>query len=299
MYSQIDSNKRKTAFLIGAFIALIILLGWAVGLYLGMGYEGMAWAAIIAAGLSLFSFFSGDTVALVTAGAKPITKEQNPYVYRLVENLCIAGGLPVPKVHVIDDPAPNAFATGRDPKHASIALTSGLIEQLENEELEGVIAHELSHIKNFDIRLMTVVIICVGAITLLADLFFRGAIFGGRKRDQGAGGILALIGLVFIILSPLFARLIQFAVSRKREFLADASGALLTRYPDGLASALGKIANYPTPVKRAKTSTAHLYISSPFGTKKRGLSNLFSTHPPVAERMAALRGMTSLDTPTS
>ncbi|MBU0707702.1 M48 family metallopeptidase [Patescibacteria group bacterium] len=290
MYKQIAANKRKTAVLIFFFITLIGAIGWAIGAYFEMGYSTVVWALVIAVILSLFSFYSGDKVALATAGAHRVSKEQNPYVYRLVENLCITAGLAMPKIHIINDPAPNAFATGRDPKHASIALTSGLIEQLENEELEGVIAHELSHIKNYDIRLMTIVIICVGLITLLADIFLRGSLFGGGRRKEG-GNILAIIGLVLIILSPIFARLIQSAVSRKREFLADASGALLTRYPEGLARALEKIAQYNKPIRRPNNATAHLYFFSPFGLKKKGFSRAFSTHPPTAERIKALRAM--------
>ncbi len=291
MYKQIASNKRKTIWLITLFIVLIIAIGYALGLIFEVGYSGVIWAVIIAIGLSLFGYYSGDKIALATAGAHPITKEQNPYVYRLVENLCITAGLSMPKIYIINEPAPNAFATGRDPKHSSIALTSGLIENLENEELEGVIAHELSHIKNYDIRLMTVVIVCVGLITLLADIMFRGALFGGGRNRKEGGNILAIIGLVLIILSPIFARLIQFAVSRKREFLADASGVLLTRYPEGLASALEKISQYDKPLRRTNNATAHLYISSPFGQKKKGISKMFSTHPPVQERIKALRTM--------
>ncbi len=289
MYKQIASNKRKTALLIVLFIILIGAVGWGLSLWFETGYGAIVMALLFAVIISLFGFFSGDKVALVTAGAHQIKKEDNPYIYRLVENLCITAGLPLPKIHIIDDPAPNAFATGRDPKHSSIALTTGLINILENEELEGVIAHELSHIKNFDIRLMTIVIVCVGFITLLADIFFRGSFLrSGRKRE--GGGILAIIGLLLIILSPIFARLIQFAVSRKREFLADASGALLTRYPEGLARALEKISQYSEPMRRTNSATAHLYISNPFGKKKNGI-NFFSTHPPTDERIKALRLM--------
>ena len=293
-YSHIDSNKRKTVILVTIFIIFVLLLGWLFGYLTESGYYGLILAGIIAIVMSLFGYFSGDKVALVTAGAHQIKeKGANPYVWRIVENLCITAGLPMPKVYLIDDPAPNAFATGRDPKHASIALTTGIIERLENEELEGVIAHELSHIKNYDIRLMTIVIVLVGVVALLAELLIRINIFGGSRNNRSGGGqigvILILVGLFLAILSPLIAKLIQLAISRKREFLADADATLLTRYPEGLAKALGKINEYKQPLRRANNATAHLYISNPFSGKKRFLSKLFSTHPPMEERIKALR----------
>lgn len=300
LYTQIASNKRKSALLIIIFIIIIVLLGWVFGEFTEFGYAGLVMAVILAVVMSLVSYFSGDKVALWTAGAHPITKEQNPYVYRMVENNCITAGLPVPKVYIIDSPAINAFATGRDPEHASVAVTTGAVEKLENEELEGVIAHELSHIKNYDIRLMTVVIICVGIIALLSNWFFRISFlggFGGRRGGSRGGGQLQLIfmvvGLVLIIFAPIIANLMKLAVSRKREFLADASAALLTRYPDGLANALEKIKqSNELPMKKANNATAHLYIANPFGAKaKKGLGKLFSTHPPIEERIATLRGM--------
>ncbi|MBU2229300.1 M48 family metallopeptidase [Patescibacteria group bacterium] len=296
MYKQIDSNKRKSIILIVLFVVIIGLVGWVFGELTEMGYFGLILALIIAVLMSLYGYFSGDKVALWTSGAKPITKEQNPYVYRMVENLSITAGIAMPKIHVISDPAINAFATGRDPEHASIAVTSGAIEKLENEELEGVLAHEMSHIKNYDIRLMTLVIICVGVIALLSNWFFRISFFGGRKSSRGGGQlqiIIMVIGLVLLIFAPIIAQLIKLAVSRKREFLADASGALLTRYPAGLANALEKIEKVNVePMLRANNSTAHLYISNPFGHKARkGLAKLFSTHPPVEERIKTLREM--------
>ncbi|PJC01896.1 MAG: zinc metalloprotease HtpX, partial [Candidatus Komeilibacteria bacterium CG_4_9_14_0_8_um_filter_36_9] len=244
MYSQIDSNKRKTIVLMAMFIIVIIALGYLFNYYYGdQSYGILIIAVIIAIVMSLTSYFSGDKIALATAGAKQIDKEANPYVYRMVENLCITAGTPTPKVHIIEDSAINAFATGRDPEHASIAITQGAIDKLTNEELEGVIAHELSHIKNYDIRLMMVVIVCVGIITLLADFFIRMRFYGGGKSkgNNKAGGIIILVGIILAILSPLFAKLIQLAISRKREYLADASGAMLTRFPEGLANALEKI----------------------------------------------------------
>ena len=275
------------------FLAVITVLGWIFWRSQSLGYGGIVIAAIIAIILNLVSYFKGDKIALSLAKAKAIKKEDNPYAYRLVENLCIAGGLPMPKIHLIDDKNINAFACGRDPKTASIAITTGAMEKLENEELEGVIAHELSHIKNYDIRLMTIVIICVGIITLMADFFLRANfLFGRRGRDNdNAGAIFLIIGLILAILSPLFATLVQLAVSRKREYLADASAALLTRYPEGLARALEKIAKSNTPEKRASKAMAHLYIANPFEGAGKKITGLFSTHPPLKDRVAKLRTM--------
>jgi len=290
MYNQIDSNKRKSWFLMAIFILVIIALGWVWGQYYDGGYFTVILATIFAMSMSLVSFYAGDKIALASAGAKAIKKEDNPYVYRMVENLSISSGITSPKIYIINDESMNAFATGRDPKNSSIALTIGLINNLENEELEAVIAHEMSHIKNYDIRLMMVVIICVGIITLLADWLMRSFWFRGRDRSESKGnGILIIIGLVLAILSPLFAKLIQMAISRKREFLADASAALLTRYPEGLARALEKISLQNIPLKKANKATAHLYIANPFSAK--GMGNMFSTHPPIAERIKVLRQM--------
>jgi heat shock protein HtpX len=294
MYSQITSNKRKSALLMAIFIAIILALGWVFGQYTGYGYGGLVLAAIISLIMSLASYYSGGAIALSASGAKgPIKKEDDPYVYRMVENLAITSGLPMPKVYIINDEAPNAFATGRGPEHASIALTTGIVKRLENEELEGVIAHELSHVKNYDIRFMTIVVVLVGIISVLTQWFYRFSFFGGRSRDNGnrdGGGIFVIIGIVLLIISPIIAELIKLAISRKREFLADADSALLTRYPEGLARALEKISAYEAPMKTANSGTAHLFISNPFG-RKGSLSNLFSTHPPIAERVKALRQM--------
>lgn len=293
MYNQIDSNKRKTWLLIVIFIAVITAIGWMLNYYYGQGGYGMLAGAIaLSLVMALVSYFSGDKIALASTGAKEIQKNDNPYVYRMVENLCITSGVPVPRVYIIASPALNAFATGRDPKHASIALTTGIIEALENEELEGVIAHELSHIKNYDIRIMTIVIVLVGSVALLSDFFFRAHLFGGRRDSDSNGrsaGIMAIIGIVLIIVAPLISELIKLAVSRKREYLADASGSLLTRYPEGLARALEKIAASPKELERASSATAHLFISNPF--KKKHFTSLFSTHPPIEDRVAKLRGM--------
>lgn len=292
MYSQIDSNKRKTALLFVVFIAIITVLGWFIGNYTGYGYSMVVIAIIFSAIMSLLSYYEGDHLALMSTGAKQIVQKDNPYVYRLVENLCITAGTPTPKIYIIDSPALNAFATGRDPNHASIALTTGIINALENEELEGVIAHELSHIKNYDIRLMTMVVVLVGSIALLSNWFFRARIFGGRRdssdrNDGQLGAIIMVVGIILLILSPLIAELIKLAISRKREYLADASGAMLTRYPEGLARALEKISASHTPLPTASAATAHLFISNPL--KAKSATSWFSTHPPIEDRVKKLR----------
>ncbi len=294
MYNQIDSNKRKTRILIGIFLAFFIAIGVVLE-QMGYGYESIIAAVVFSSFTSIMSYYHSDKIALRSTGAREITKNDNPYVYRMVENLCIASGMPMPKVHIINSPALNAFATGRDPEHASIALTTGIIDALENEELEGVIAHELSHVKNYDIRVMTIVVVMVGAIAILSDMFFRFRLFGGgRDNNRSSGGgqlgsILAIVGIVLLILSPIIAELIKLAVSRKREYLADASGALMTRYPEGLARALEKIAGSKEQLKTANAATAHLFISNPF--KGRKAKSYFSTHPPIEDRIAKLRGM--------
>lgn len=295
-YNHIASNKRKTWVLITTFMIFIIFLGWIFAYAYGSSSTAaIIIAAVIAFSVSLFGYYKGDSVALATSGAKPMSRRENPYVYRMIENLAITAGMPIPKVYLIADPVPNAFATGRDPEHASIAVTSGIVSLLENEELEGVLAHELSHIKNYDIRVMTIIIVLVGLVALASDFFIRIQFYsrGGRssKSNGNVGAIILVIGIILAILSPIIAKLIQLAVSRKREFLADASGALLTRYPAGLASALSKIEAQPGEMRRANNATAHLYFSSPFKDSKRLFSKLFSTHPPIQERITALSNM--------
>lgn len=297
-YDFVAANKRRSVVLVAVFIIVIGLVAYAFSRLLQAGPVGVIAAIIIAVLMSLIGYYSGDKVALATAGAQgPIQKSDNPYLYNLVENLCIAAGLPMPKVYVIPDRQINAFAAGRDPQHASLAVTVGAVEQLANEELEGVLAHELSHIKNYDVRYMTLVVILVGILALLSEFFWRARWLGGGRRNSNEGGnqlaaIFMIVGLVLLILAPFIGQLIQLAVSRKREFLADASGALLTRYPEGLARALEKIAVATTgPMARANNAIAHLYISNPFGPRAGGLSKLFSTHPPMAERIRALRRM--------
>jgi heat shock protein HtpX len=305
MYKDIDSNKRRTAFLLGFFLIFVIGLGYLLS-YVFDNQLILIIAVLIAVVQALVSYYYSDSITLAVSGAKEVPRKE-PYLdlHRVVENLAITGGLLKPKIYLIDDSAPNAFATGRDPKHASIAVTSGLLEKLNKTELEGVIAHELSHVGNYDIRLMTVVVVLVGVVALLSDFFLRWTWFGGGRRRSGDGGgqlqlILLIIAIVMAILAPLAATLIQLAISRKREFLADASGALLTRYPEGLASALEKISKDREPLEVANKATAHLYIENPFkentedGHGSRGwFAGLFDTHPPVGERIKRLRAMIS------
>ncbi len=293
MYSQIDSNKQKSVFLLMLATALVLALGYifdrANG---GDGYGGLILGIIISLITTSVSYFHGDKIALSVAGAQPIAKEENRYVYNMVENLCITAGLPVPKIYIMNDPSINAFATGRKPELASIAITTGAIEKLKNEELEGVIAHELSHVQNYDIRFMMLVAVLVGSISIMANIFLRGGLFRRRSNDREGGNalaIFAIVGLVLAILSPLIAQLIKLAVSRKREYLADASGALLTRYPAGLAAALEKIQTENIPLQHAAASTAHLFFSNPFTGKS--LAGLFSTHPPIEDRIKKLKEM--------
>ena len=297
-YDFIAANKRRSVALIAIFVIVVGLVGWAFYRLLDTGPAGLVIAVLLATVISLVGYYSGDKIALMAAGAQgPIAKADQTYLYNLVENLCIANGQPVPKIYLMPDEQINAFATGRDPTRASVAVTTGAIEHLENEELEGVLAHELSHVKNYDVRYMTLVAILVGILSLLSNYFWRASFFGGRRRQSNDGGgqiqaILMIVGLVLLIIAPIIGQLIQLAVSRKREFLADASGALLTRYPEGLARALEKIdARTEHALDHANSATAHLYFSNPFGPRAGGMSKLFSTHPPIAERVAALRAM--------
>jgi len=290
MYSAIASNKRKTWLLLLASVALVGLVGYAIDYYADIG-GGLTVAALVYAIVSaLVAYYSVDKLALWASGAKLIEKKDAPELYRLVENLCITGGQPLPKIYIINDPVPNAFATGRDPEHSSVAFTTGLLERLDRTELEGVVAHELSHIQNYDIRVMTIVVVLVSTVTLMVDLFFRVRWHGSGDRKGGGVLVLALM-FVAMILAVLAANLIKLAVSRRREYLADASGALLPRYPEGLARALEKISASAAPMAHAHSSTAHLFISNPFGRKPGMVASLFSTHPPVEERVKALRSM--------
>jgi len=286
MYNQITSNKRRSVALMIIITLFVVAVAYAIQYVYGYGYGFLIFALGFSLISNLIAYFSGDKIALSVNRAKEISKEDNPYVYRIVENLCITAGLPAPRVYIIEDSAMNAFATGRGPKHASIALTTGLIQNLENEELEGVIAHELSHIQNYDVRLMTLVAALIGTLMIMIDFAWRLS-FG--RRSGKSHPAFALIGLALIILSPLIGKLIQFSISRRREYLADASGALLTRYPQGLANALRKISLQSQPMSHANHSTAHLFISNPFGQEfRKGINKFFSTHPPIEDRIQKL-----------
>ncbi len=298
LYQNIAKNKRRTVFYTIIFFIFVVFIGWFFDQYYQAGGAGIFLALLFSVPTALTSYYASDKVALAVNGAKAIEPEQGSeekQLYRLVENIAITAGIPVPKIYIIPDEAMNAFATGRDPKHASIAFTSGILKKLDKLELEGVIAHELSHVKNYDIRLSTVIVILVGLIALLSDFFIRWSWFGGRRRSNdnegGAGGILMIVGIILIVLSPLIAQLISLAVSRRREFLADSSGALLTRYPEGLAKALQKISQDTDPLDHANNATMHLYIANPKPRKGAGIAKFFSTHPPIEERIQALMGM--------
>jgi heat shock protein HtpX len=288
LYTQSDKNTRSTYILMSIFLVFVIAIGWVFSEAMGSSF--ILWFAVIFSILmSVGSYWYSDKIVLKMSKAKLVKFEDNKELYRLVENLCITAGLPLPRIYIIDDTAPNAFATGRDPQHAVVAVTSGLLQKLNRSELEGVIAHELSHIGNRDILLATVVVVLVGVVALLADFFRNWVWFGGNSRDRGGNGYLIIIAIILSILAPVFAMLIQLAISRKREFLADADGALLTRYPEGLASALQKISSDSEKLEVANRATAHLYFANPFKGKK--VSKLFMTHPPVEERIRMLRGM--------
>jgi heat shock protein HtpX len=290
LYTQADSNTRRTYLLITLFLVFVIAMGWVFAT--AMHSSAILWVAVIFSTLmSVGSYWYSDKIVLSMSRAQLVEHDQDPELYHLVENLCITAGLPVPKIYIIDDTAPNAFATGRDPEHAVVAVTTGILQKLERSELEGVLAHELSHVGNRDILLSTVVVVLVGMVALMAD-YFRHMLWwgGGSDSDNKNGnGIIMILAILLSLLAPLFATLIQLAISRRREFLADADGALLTRYPEGLASALEKISRDQEPLEAANRATAHLYIVNPF--KGGNISKLFSTHPPVEERIAALRGM--------
>ncbi len=301
MYKEIDSNKIKTVVIMTIFLLFVSGLGYFLSWYFN-NPAILIIALIIAVVQTLVSYYYSDSITLAISAAKEVPRAE-PYLslHRTVENLAITAGIPKPKIYVINDSAPNAFATGRDPQHASIAVTSGLLQKLNNVELQGVIAHEMSHIGNYDIRLMMVIVVLVGVVSLMADFFLRWTWFGGRRSNDSEGGgqiqaILMIIGLVLVILSPIIATLIQLSISRKREYLADATGALLTRYPEGLASALEKISNDKEPLEVANKATAHLYIASPFKDKEDGggkswFAGMFDTHPPIVERIKKLRAM--------
>lgn len=277
--------------LMTVFLVLIIAIGYFIAWYMnnpGILYIAVAFSLV----MNVTAYWWSDKIALASSGAHEADSKQYLELHRIVENLAITAGLPKPRVYIINDPAPNAFAAGRNKEHSVVAVTTGLLERLDRSELEGVIAHELAHIGNRDILVMTVAVVLAGFISIIADIFLRMSFFGGGDRDN-KNPLLMIAGIVAIIIAPIAAQLIQFAVSRRREFLADATGALMTRYPEGLASALAKISSYEAPMQRANHATAHLFISNPFGTHEAGrfIAKIFSTHPPVAERISALKGL--------
>ncbi len=295
IYTHSESNIKKTYLYLVFFALLVIGVGWAISEFTG-SYM-ILWIAVgLAVFLNFFSYWYSDKIVLKMSGAKPIEKKDNPELYRIVENLSITAGLPMPRLYIINEAQPNAFATGRNPEHGVVAVTKGLLEKLERTELEAVIAHELGHIGNRDILLSTVIVVLVGMVVIMTDFFFRISFWGGRGGDRNDGGIriiMIVVALALAILAPLMAQLMKMAVSRKREFLADSSGALLTRYPEGLASALEKIANDSSPMRKTSDATAHLYIANPLRGKNKSswLHRLFMTHPPVEERIKKLRSM--------
>lgn len=278
------------------FLVMVIFIGWAVSWYFNSTiilYIAVGFAVF----MNVISYWYSDKIVLKMARAKPVNRKEYFDLWNIVENLSITAGLPMPKIYIIEDQAPNAFATGRNAEHGVVAVTSGLLKMLNKTELEGVIAHELSHIGNKDILISTIIVVLVGFVTLISQFFIRATFFGGNREDNGGGRIqivMLVVGIALAILAPIVASIIQLAISRKREFLADSSGALLTRYPEGLENALLKISGYPNPMKYANSATAHMYISDPFKAKNKKpgfMHKLFLTHPPVEERIAALRGM--------
>lgn len=290
IYKQIAANKRRTWVLMLAFLVILWGLAYAISGYTGqptllfyIGIASLVYAAI--------SYFAGPKMALMMNGAKQIEKKDNPRLWRTVENLSIAEGLPMPKVYIVNDPSPNAFATGRNPEHSMVAATTGLLDIMNDNELEGVMAHELGHVKNYDMRVNTLAFALVGIISLIADFFLRMTFWGGGRNNREGNAQLAALAIVAAIIAPIAASLLQLAISRRREYLADATGAMTTRYPEGLASALAKIGRVGSATRRQNTSTAHMFFANPL--KGHGFLNLFSTHPPIQERIKALRQMES------
>jgi heat shock protein HtpX len=288
MYNEIASNKRKTVFIMLFFVLFVGSLGWLLGA--GLGQPRLTPYILLGSLVYvIFSYYNGSKMALAISGAQEIKKQDNPRLWRIVENLAITEGLPMPKVYIMDDPAPNAFATGRDYNHSVVCATTGLLDIMTDAELEGVIGHELGHVKNYDIRVSMIAFALVVIIGFMADILLRLSWF--RDNDDNGGNVFVIIGIAAGILAPLVAVMIQMAISRKREYLADATGALSTRYPEGLASALEKIGKYGSTMKKQNTSTAHLFFANPL--KKGSIASLFSTHPPVEERVRRLRAMES------
>lgn len=292
LYTQQGKNVFRTWMLMAVFLLLVAAVGWVASLY--YGDASFLYVAVgIALVLNIGAYWFSDIIAIAQARATPADETQYKELHRIVENLAITAGLPKPRIYIIEDPAPNAFATGRDKQHAIIAVTTGLLGMMDTNELQGVIAHELSHVGNRDILVMTVAVVLVGVISMFANIAIRMSFFGGGDRERNNNPLVLIGFIAAIILAPIAAELMQLAISRRREFLADASGALLTRYPEGLESALKKLGNYAAPMKTASTTTAHMYITNPFGAHPAGawVQKLFSTHPPIPERIAALEGL--------
>ncbi len=291
LYAERTANIRRTWALVLGFLIVVIAIGYAISWYYGNPFI-LFIAIIIAFATNFYAYWASDKLVLSLNHARPATRDEFFDFYTVTENLAITAGLPKPKLYVIDDPAPNAFATGRDEKHAVVCATTGLLTMMTRSELEGVIGHELSHIKNRDMLLMTIAVVLAGFVALVANIFLRISFWGGGRRDNNGNALIMILAIIGIVLAPLAAKLIELAVSRRREYLADASGALLTRYPEGLASALGKIGGYGAPMRSANLATAHLFIGDPFGAKSGGSSGwierMFSTHPPIQKRIEAL-----------
>lgn len=289
MYKEIAANKRKTILMMVIFVALVGGLGWIFAEFFFHNPSVTVFVLIGALVYAFISYLSGSKMALAVNGATEIQKQDNPRLWRIVENLAITDGLPMPKVYIIDDPAPNAFATGRDPKHSAVCATTGLLDMMSDTELEGVFAHEMGHVKNYDIRVSMIVFALVAVVSVLADMMLRATWFRDNDNEGDSNSLFFIVGIIAALLAPLIAWLIQLSISRKREYLADATGALTTRYPEGLASALEKIGQKGSAMKRQNSSTAHLFFANPLKSGK--VSNLFSTHPPIEDRVKRLRAM--------
>lgn len=294
MYEAIEANLRRTWLLFAGFVLIVVALGYLFGEFTGFGYAGVAVAAVLAVAGAWGSYYYSDRIVLSISGAGEAPRERYEYLYNAAEGLAIAAGIPVPRLYLIDDSAPNAFAAGRDPQHAVIVVTTGMLDKLNRLELEGVLAHEMAHIQNYDIRLATVAAVLVGLVVLMSDWLLRSMHWGRRRGSREGGsvqGALVLVGIALAVLAPLLAQVMRLAISRRREYLADASGAILTRYPEGLASALEKISADPEPLEAANKATAHLYIINPLREWGGWVNGLFSTHPPVEDRIQRLRAM--------
>lgn len=287
MYNAIAANKRNTIFVMAAFVGIIGAIAWVVSYIYGGNTSIFYITLIVAAVYAVVQYFAASRLAVAMTGAKQIEKRDNPRLYRMVENLAITTGMPTPKVYIIDDPAPNAFATGRDPRHAIVAATTGLMDIMDDTELEAVLAHEMGHVQNYDIRVSMIAFGLVSVIGLLSDIVLQMLFFGGDRRDSGTNPVVIVIGIIVIILAPIIAAIVQMAVSRQREYLADATGAMTTRHPEGLARALEKLQQYGRPMQRQNSASAHLFFNNPL--KPGFLSKLFSTHPPLEDRIARLR----------